>query len=174
MMNTDYPFAALEFLLDESCLTERFFPLIPHKAELLRGLQLLGCKTKSDAEHLSDEGLLRAGLNDPGLFPLFRRFLTLYDVKPQKLREIDKVASDPEERAAFRELYCLPGVKQVRASLYYRSGYRSLKDFTDADPEEIIARTAATISANGLSCVPPLPKEARTHIAVAKAFTLDT
>lgn len=173
MMSTDYPLAALEFLLDESCLTERFFPLIPRKAALLRGLPPLGCGTKSDAEALSDEDLLRAGLNDPSLLPLFRRFLTLYDVKPQKLREIDRATSDPEERAAFRELYCLPGVKQTRAFLYYRSGFRSLKGIASSDPEEIIVQTAATISENGLSCVPPLPKEARTHVAVAKAFTLD-
>lgn len=170
MVNTDYKIEALAVLLDKSCLAERYYPLIPYQKALLRALPLLGCRTKSDAEKLPDEAFAEIGFSDTGMLRLFRRFLTIYDPNPAKLREIPKVTPDPEEQAAFRELYYLPGVKAVRASLYYRAGFRSLSDFAEATPEAVLSRTAQAIAAYSLSCIVPLPKEVRTHIAVAKAF----
>ncbi|MCQ2430790.1 MAG: hypothetical protein MJ192_10730 [Clostridia bacterium] len=171
MINTNYRIDALSVLLDPGCLSERYAPLIPYKERLITGLKALGCRTKHDAELLPDDVLLGLGLPDAGVVRLFRRFLTIYDVSPQKLREIDKVTADPAERAAFRELYCLPGVKQIRASLYCRAGYETLQSVADASVEEILTRTAQVIAEDSLSCIVPLPKEVRTHIAVAKAFT---
>lgn len=172
MIHTDYPIGALSILLDGSCLSERYAPLLPYKDRLPDALRRLGCRVKSDAERLPDEVLSEAGLCDPQTVRLFRRFLTLYDPKPQKFRELAAV-EDPEERAVFRELYYLPGVKQIRASLYCQSGYRSLRDFVDTTAEEVLARTARIIADRQLSCIVPLPKEVRTHIAVARAFTRD-
>ena len=171
-INTDYKIEALGILLDKSCLSQGFYPLIEYKELLLAGLPLLGCRTKSDAQHLPDDALLRLGLDDIDTVGLFRRFLTLYDPKPQKFREIEKITSDPEEQEAFRELYHLPGVKQTRAALYYQSGCKSINTFAEMTAEEILEKTARTISERGLSCIVPLPKDVRTHIAVAKAFTL--
>ncbi len=172
MIDTDYKITALGILLDESCLSERYYPLIAPKDALIAGLSTLGCQRKSEAEKLTDADFLKIGLADTGLVRLFRRFLTIYDPSPQKFREIPKVTSDPNEEKAFYELYALPGVKAVRASLYFASGYRSLKDFAEADVGEILGKTAETIAAEGLSCITPLPKEVRTHIAVAKAFLM--
>lgn len=112
-------------------------------------------------------------LKTNGCVHLLRRFLTLYDPNPQKFRDIKKVTTDPAEQQAYTELYYLPGVKQTRASLYYKAGYKSLADFINTTPEEVQARTSLTISKYGLPCVVPLPKEIRTHIAVAKAFLWD-
>ena len=170
MVQTNYPVAAVAILLDRSCLPERFFPLIPYRDALLSGLPAAGCRTKNDAASLPDDALIGLGLPDETAVRLFRRFLALYDPDPRKFREIDKVTTDPDERAAFRELYCLPGVKSVRATLYCRSGYRTLADFADTTAESVIERTARTIAEDRLPCIVPLPKEVRTHIAVARAF----
>lgn len=171
MLSTDYPVEALRVLLVGDCLSERYAPLLPYRDALLAGLRLRGCRTKSDAEGLPDGAFIELGLPDAGTVRLLRRFLTIYDPAPQKFREIGKVTADPAEREAFRELYHLPGVKAVRARLYYRSGYRSIAEIAAASPEEILSKTDRAIAEHELSCIVPLPKEVRTHIAVAKAFT---
>lgn len=173
MMNTDYRIEALKVLLDKECLAGRYYPLIPYRDVLMTGLHALHCKTKGDAAALTDTDLAKIGLTDAGCIQLFRRFLTLYDSNPQKFREIEKITADPDEQQAYRELYYLPGVKQTRASIYYQAGYRSLRDFVNTTPEEVRIRTSRIISECGLSCIVPLPKEIRTHIAVAKAFLWD-
>ena len=173
MVNTDYKIEAFGILLREDCLSERYSPLVGKREELISGLLRLGCRTKNDAAALPDGALAEIGLESEEMIRLFRRFLTIYDPSPAKFREIDKICTDPEEKEAYRELYYLPGVKAVRAALYFRSGYRSMKDFTDTSAEEVLERTSRTIAENGLTCIVPLPKEVRTHIAVAKAFTME-
>lgn len=171
MIQTDYPLPAISFLLEGDRLPERYAPLLPHKETLLLSLRRLGCACKSDAEKLPDAEYTRMGL-DGTLTALFRRFLALYNVKPRKLREAEALGADPDERAALWELYHLPGVKRVRAMLYYRAGYRSLADLAAATVSDIRERTARAIAEGALNCTVPLPKEARTHIAVARAFTM--
>lgn len=171
MISADYPIEALALLLDEGCLSERYAPLVSYKDVLLSSLPRLGCRVKSDVEKLPDAALAEIGLSDAQMIRLFRRFLAMYDPKAQKFRELDALAVSPEERSAFRELYHLPGVKAIRAALYYRSGYRSLADLAGATVEEVLTRTALTVSREQLTCIVPLPKEVRTQIAVAKAFT---
>lgn len=173
MIDTNYPIGALSILLDRGCLIERYYPLISCRDALLTNLPLLGCRTKNDAAGLSDETLLGIGLPDRTAAKLLRRFFALYDTDPKKFREIEKAAADPAERAAFRELYHLPGVRAIRAGLYCRAGYDTLRKIADAAPEEIIKRSALVIQADHLSCAVPLPKEARTHVAVARAFLWD-
>lgn len=167
---TDYPVEALALLLDKDCLIERYHPLVPYRGLLLTRLPALGCHKKSDAAALSDDALLGMGIPDGKTVMLLRRFFTLYDPDPKKFREIGKLGISPAERAAYWELYHLPGVRAVRAGLYLRAGYASLRGIADAAPEEIIEKTALTIRAKQLSCVIPLRKEVRTHIAVARAF----
>ena len=170
MTDTNYRIEALGILLNKDCLIERYYPLLEFKEILIDGLLSLGCVRKNDIAQLKDEALSEIGLPDADRIRLFRRFLTIYDPDPRKFREISQLCSDPAEQAAFSELYCLPGVKYTRASLYFLSGYRSLSDLANAACDEVINKTAAAIAANQLSCIVPLPKEVRTHIAVAKAF----
>lgn len=169
-MNTDYCIEALEILLKEDCLAERYYPLIPYRTRLIAGFRSLGCRTRDEAAALPDEVFAGMGLKDDGTVRLLRKFFTLYDPNPAKFREIEKAVPDPEERRAYGELYFLPGVKQTRASLYFKAGYRSLADFLNTSAEDVLERTGRAVSEYGLSCIVPLPKEVRTHIAVAKAF----
>ena len=173
-MNPDYPIEAMTLLLDQQCITEKYAPLIPLAEKLLAGCLRLGCRTKSDAQRLSDADCQSIGLPTEEAIRLFRRFLTLYDLKPQKFKEQNDSDYDPKTLASLRELYCLPGVKQIRATLYFLSGYRSLSDLAHADALEILEKTKQTIEERNLSCSIPLPKEVRTHIAVAKAFTFES
>lgn len=170
ILQTDYPIAALELLLNRECMSERYYPLLIHKDQLLSGLKLLGCRTKNAAAALPEDAFAQIGISDPGTIRLLKRFLSLYDPNPQKFREIPKLCSDPQEQAAFRELYHLPGVRYVRARLYDQSGFHCLADIAQTTVQEVLDRTAQTIAAQQLSCTVPLPKEVRTHIAVAKAL----
>ncbi len=172
MINTDYLIESINILLNEDCISERYYPLISIREDIITGLKSLGCVKKSDALKLSDGELAELMLNDEEKVKLFRRFLTMYDVKPQKFKEIIKLTSDAEEQKAFTELYHLPGVRFTRAYLYYHSGYRCLQDFLHTTVEEVRLKTAKTISDKNLNCIVPLPKEIRTHIAIAKAFCL--
>ena len=173
MIRTDYPTEALAFLLDEACLMQSYAPLIPRRDALIAGLRGLGCVTKSDAGKLTDGELIALGLPDAGTVRLFRRFLALYDPRPAKFRELSDLRLDPERQAAYRELYHLPGVKEIRAELYFRAGFRTLAEIAASDEKTVTEKTARVIAAEGLSCVVPLPKEVRTHLAVARAFTMN-
>ncbi len=172
MINTDYKIEGIEYLLDKSCILERYYPLIDFKDKILLKLKAFGCERKSDAYNLSNEKLADIGFDDVGYINLFKRFLCLYDINKNKMKELEKLKLLDGEKNAFHELYLLPGVKQTRAKLYYLSGYKTLLDVANSSKEEIIERTKNTVSKFGLLCSIPLPKEARTHVAVAKAFTL--
>ncbi|MBR5800728.1 MAG: hypothetical protein IKY23_11795 [Lachnospiraceae bacterium] len=115
--------------------------------------------------------MLQMGLPDVDMVNLFRNFLVMYDVKPQKLREIEKVSSCEEEIKSFHELYLLPGVKEIRARLYYEAGYKFLADIAAVLPEQIIYDTGEVIKQKNLDLKVPLLKEVKTHITVAKAYT---
>lgn len=171
MVNADYKIDAISFLLNEDCILKGFYPLIPYKNRLLEQLKMLGCKRKSDAMKRTDEELLQAGLPDMGMAALFRRFLVMYDPKAQKMREIASVSETPEEAEVFKELYLLPGVKSTRARLYMLAGFGSLTEIAAATAEGLMAACQQTIEREGLDLKAPLKKEARTHIAVARAFT---
>ena len=166
----DYPVEALSLLLDARCLPERYYPLLPYKEALILGLRARGIAKKSGAEGLPAEAFSDMGLSDGETVALLRRFLSLYDPRPAKLRELDGMAGDSPPLEAYRELYLLPGVKRTRAELYYRSGYRCLRQLAESTAEELRERAGRTITEKGMSCTVPLPKEARTHIAVARAF----
>ena len=100
----------------------------------------------------------------------------LYDSKPTKFKEINSVCKTSEEIQSFQELYQLPGVKSTRAILYYKAGLCSLETIAQSSVQEIIEKTEHVIKTEKLDLKVPLPKEIRTHIAVARAFTdyLDT
>ena len=170
MTDTNYPIAAMGLLLDRDCLPVRYHPLVQYRESLPQKLAQLGCEKKHDAELLPDEALLQAGLDDEAQLRLFRRFLTLYDPDPRKFREIEQSDLSPEEKAAYQELFCLPGVKRVRASLYLLCGYASLRAFAQADAAAVIRAAEQAIREKGLPYAVPLPKEVRTQIAVARAF----
>lgn len=168
----DYRIEALAVLLNEDCLLQRYTPLIPYRDTLMENLSRNRVHTKAACLALSDDALLSMGLPSAEMVTLFRHFLVMYDAKESKMKEIEKVAADEAQAVSFRALYLLPGVKAVRAGLYCDAGYDSLRKIASASAEQIIRDTSHLILQKGLSLKAPLPKEVRTHIAVAKALTL--
>lgn len=167
----DYQVGAFEVLLNEDCLLQRYYPLIPYKGILIENLRIINCSSKSECTALSNETMIEIGLPNLELVNLFKRFLVMYDVRDSKFKDIDAIATNEVEAAAFRELYLLPGVKATRALLYYDSGYSNLSRIASSLPEQIIRDTLDLINRKGLNVKAPLPKEVRTHIAVAKTLT---
>lgn len=168
----NYRIEAMNVLLKEDCILQRYYPLLPYKELLMKGLRNMHCVSKADCMQLPDEALMKIGLPDNEMVNLFRCFLVMYDAKEAKFREIETIAEDGAQAETFRQLYLLPGVKAVRARLYDDAGYKSLSRIAAASPEQIIRDTSNVILQKGLAMKAPLPKEVRTHIAVAKALTI--
>jgi len=168
----NYQIQALDILLNEDCLLQRYFPLIQYKEILMKNFVKNHTFSKTECLELPDEILIEMGLPNEEMVRLFQRFLVMYDVKDSKLKEIEEIAANEAEADSFRELYLLPGVKAVRAKLYYDANYKSLSQIASAFPEQIIHDTSRVILQKGLKLKAPLPKEVRTHIAVAKALTI--
>ncbi len=171
VFNSNYLIEGIEVLLEEDRILNCYHPLVPCKHHLVQQLQSLGCKTRDDCLILSDAALYDAGL-PAGMAGLFRRFLRLYDYKGKGLKDVLNAANrSDEEIASLLELMRLPGVKAIRAQLYYHCGLRSLTDFASADAEALRKHIACIIAQEELPYTPPLPKELRTQLAVAKVFT---
>lgn len=170
-VNSNYLIQGIEVLLHEDRILKCYVPLIPLKHQLVQGLLSLGYKTRDDCLDLSDEALTAVGL-PADLTGLFRRFLMLYDYKGKGIRDIsDAESRSADEIASLLELMRLPGVKLIRAQLYYHCGLRSLADFAASDAEALQAHIADVIARDDLPYSTPLPKELRTQIAVARLFT---
>ena len=170
-MNTDYKIEAIEFLLNRDCVLGRYYPLIPIKSQIISFLKSTDVTVKNDCDKIPDEAYLKSGILDKNTLLLFKRFLSLYDVKQTKFKELDKLGLTPKKYAVYKEFYYLPGVKERRASLYYGIGLRSIKDIASALPSDIIYKCEEFIKRENSGLKPPLLKEVKTHIAVAKAFT---
>lgn len=168
----NYKIEAMDVLLNKDCILQRYFPLIPYKRMLIEHLIENHCFSKTECMELPDEILIEMGLPDYEAVRLFQDFMVMYDVKDSKFNDIKEIAVNEAEADSFRELYLLPGVKAVRARLYYDASYKSLSKIASAFPEQIIRDTSKVILQKGLKLKAPLPKEVRTHIAVAKAFTI--
>ncbi|MCI1244584.1 MAG: hypothetical protein LKG11_01310 [Bacilli bacterium] len=171
-MIINYRIEALDELLNEDCVLGRYFSLISKKKRLMACLSSMGCLTKNDCLKLSEGVLSRLGCLSPSEVRLFRRFLSLYDVDERKFKELAALGLNGERLSSYRELFLLPGVKSVRAGLYYESGLRSLGDIASRSYKRIIEMTQRTIDENRLSLKAPLIKEAKTHVAVSIAFTV--
>ena len=168
----NYKIEAMDVLLSEDCILQRYFTLIQYKEMLIENLIKNHYFSKAECMELPDEILIEMGLPNDEVVRLFRNFMVMYDVKDSKFKDIKDIAANEAEADSFRELYLLPGVKAVRAKLYYDANYKSLSKIASAFPEQIIRDTSKVILQKGLKLKAPLPKEVRTHIAVAKAFTI--
>lgn len=171
-VNSNYHIKGIGLLLNEDCILQRYFPLIQYKVQLLNNLLDKGCITKNACFILSDKALIEAGLPDSDMVELFRRFLCLYDYKGKGIKDIpDAECRTKDEISSLMELMRLPGVKAIRAELYFHCGIRSLSDLAASDAVQLRDAIANIIMQESLPFSPPLPKELRTQIAVAKVFT---
>lgn len=170
VFDSNYLIEGIEILLEEDRILNCYHPLVPYKHHLVQELQSLGCKTRDDCLALSDDALYSAGL-PAGMAGLFRRFLRLYDYKGRGPKDVPGVENrSAEEITSMLELMRLPGVKAIRAQLYYHCGLKSLTDFAVSDATALQKHIASIIEQEELPYTPPLPKELRTQIAVAKVF----
>lgn len=168
----NYKIEAIKILLNTDCVLTRYYSLIPYKEKLVNNLIELGCTTKDECLKLDDELLIKSGLPNIEDVRLFKSFLNIYDINKSKFKEINTFCTSKEEENAFYQLYLLPGIKKTRATLYYKSGYDTLKVIANSSAEEIIFKISGTIDRDNLELKVPLLKEVKTHIAVAKAFSL--
>lgn len=162
----------MDILLNQDCILQRYFPLISYKKILIKNLLKKGILTKDDCLSLTDRDLLEVGLPDENMTRLFRSFLTLYDYKGKGIKDIPNIEDKSDTTVeSLLELMHLPGVKSVRAVLYYRCGFKSLHDFTLFRAEQMQNSITETITRELIPCSPPTLKELRTQIAVAKVYT---
>jgi len=72
------------------------------------------------------------------------------------------------ELVKLSDLARLPGVKGIRARLYYDAGVESVDQMADCEPEALRIMVAKYVEQTGFDGTPPLPKEVRSTIANAK------
>jgi hypothetical protein len=95
-----------------------------------------------------------------------------YGQTPEKRAALAKAAGIPEdavlELVKLSDLARLPGVKGIRARLYYDAGVDSVEKLAAWEPEALLAMTAEFVERTGFDGIAPLPKEASSTIANAR------
>ncbi len=87
-----------------------------------------------------------------------------------------KAASLPEsillELVRLSDLARLPGVKGIRARLYYDAGVTSVQKMAACEPQALLRLTAEFVERTGFAGIPPLPKEVSSTIATARTLPI--
>lgn len=91
---------------------------------------------------------------------------------PQKRDELAEKAGLPLESVLelvkLSDLARLPGVKGIRARLYYDAGVDTVEKMAAWEPEALLAMTGKFVRVTGFTGTAPLPKEVSSTIANAK------
>jgi hypothetical protein len=135
-------------LLEEQVTLKRFYPLIPHKDRNASTLLSLEINDKYQYLEASQE---------------------LREAFVQKI-DLSLPVESARELFSLCDLMRLPGVKWLRAKLYYDCGYQSIQSFSQNDNVQIRNKIALYIQTNCPERGLPLPKEIATQIAVARAL----
>ena len=72
------------------------------------------------------------------------------------------------ELVKLSDLARLPGVKGIRARLYYDAGVDSVEKLAACEPEALLAMTAEFVARSGFDGIAPLPKEVSSTIDNAR------
>ena len=143
---------------------ERYLPIEKHADELLALMRECGV-TFRDEINESVIGRVRDICGDETA-RLFERFIHIYDFKKEKLREIKQYAGT-EKYDALACLLRLPGVRLLRAGLYFSSGV-TLEALAQEPTEKIQSRVRDYVTREGRTEIVPLTKEVNCHKEVAK------
>ena len=73
-----------------------------------------------------------------------------------------------EELVKLSDLSRLPGVKGIRARLYYDAGVDTVEKLASCDPKALLNLTAEFVARTGFVGIAPLPKEVSSTIDNAK------
>lgn len=79
-------------------------------------------------------------------------------------------SADAERLFSLCDLMRLPGVKDIRSSLYYDCGYKSLQIFSVQNAADMQQQIRDYITKNNMNKMVPLFKELSTQIAAAKVL----
>lgn len=163
-MNDNYFMDDLIHSLERDVVMERYIPLIDHKGELAAILNQNGAVRKEQVSDAVIEDIrIKLGATVSGLFA---RFIHIYDFNKAKLREIRDYVGK-KEYDDLAGLLRLPGVRLLRAELYYDSGV-TLEVLAEKSTEEIRAMVRDCIQRENRSEIVPQPKEVNCHREVAK------
>ena len=72
------------------------------------------------------------------------------------------------ELVKLSDLARIPGVKKIRARLYFEAGLDTLAKMATCDTEKLIKISADFIKKTGFKGIPPTPKEAENTVTLAK------
>jgi len=163
-MNDNYYIDDLIGALEKDIVMERYYPLIDYKGELTAILNKYGVVRK---ENVSNEVIedIRMRLGD-AISILFARYIHIYDFNKSKLREIKGYAGT-KEYEPLSNLLRLPGVRLLRAELYFNSGV-TLEVLAEKSTEDIRNMVCDYIQRENRSEITPQPKEVNCHREVAK------
>ena len=91
---------------------------------------------------------------------------------PEKRANLARESGIPAEvileLVKLSDLARLPGVKGIRARLYYAAGVDTVEKLATYEPEALLALTSRFLEASGFDGIPPLPKEVSSTIANAR------
>lgn len=163
-MNDNYYVYDLISSLKRDIIMERYYPLIDFKEELIEIINRFGVVRKEEiSQVVIDEIEKELGKNTSNIFT---RYIHIYDFNKAKLRDI-KEYTGKKEYDSLSELLRLPGVRLLRAKLYYNSGV-TLKVLSKESTENIRAMIYDYIQRNNRTEIVPQPKEVNCHREVAK------
>lgn len=77
---------------------------------------------------------------------------------------------DINKMVYISDIMRLPGVKDIRANLYYDAGFHNLKKISEQNPLEMKDKISKYIKDNNIHKSPPFQKELTTQIAWAKIY----
>lgn len=150
--------------LREETTMERYCPLIPYRENLLCFLKAQGVIFRDD---ITDDIMEKIGDSfGAEAARLFARFIHIYDFNKAKLREIRQY-SGTEQYALLSQLLRLPGVRILRAELYYNSGI-TLETLANESAAVIRDRIGQYIRREHRPETVPFAKEVNCHREVAK------
>jgi len=72
------------------------------------------------------------------------------------------------ELVTLSDLSRLPGVKSIRARLYFDAGVDTVEKLATYEPEELLALTTDFVQRTGFVGIAPLPKEVSSTVANAR------
>ena len=163
-MNDNFFLDDLIGSLEEDIVMKRYYPLIDYKEELSAILNKAGVARK---DQVSDKIIedIRMMLGEV-VSGLFFRFIHIYDFNESKLSEIKGYAGT-KEYDALAALLRLPGVRLLRAELYFNSSV-TLEVLAEKSTEDIRNMVSDYIRRENRPEIIPQPKEVNCHREVAK------
>ena len=163
-MNDNYLVSDLINSLRMDVVMERYYPLIDYKGVITIILNKAGVVRKNEiSENVIKEISMALGKD---ISSTFSRFIHIYDFNKSKLKDIKDYVGT-KEYDSLAGLLRLPGVRLLRAELYYNSGV-TLNVLAEKSTEDIRNMVNDYIKRENRKEIPPQPKEVNCHREVAK------